>query len=46
MTNRVAIGLFLLILLLFGLAYVFFEDPHIFLGRKLIDLIQWIAFWR
>lgn len=46
MTNRAAIGLFLFLLLIFAVAAFVFDDPHIFIGRKLIELIQWVAFWR
>lgn len=47
MTNKIAIALALLIgsiiaadLLVFG------WNLHIFLGRKLIDLTEYLAFWR
>jgi len=47
MTNKIAIALALLILGLFALDhYVFQADIHIFLGRKLGELIEYLAFWR
>lgn len=46
MTNRAAIVVFILILVLFGIATLFLDNPLIFVGRKLIELIQWVAFWR
>lgn len=46
MTNRVAVGLFLVLCAAFGLAWLFVDQPHLFLGRKFIELVHWIAFWR
>ncbi|WP_371224522.1 hypothetical protein [Roseovarius sp. 2305UL8-3] len=47
MTNTLAIGLAALILLALGLDYMLFEWGNtVFLGRKLIELIEWLAFWR
>jgi hypothetical protein len=46
MTNGIAIGLALAIVALFAASAVMGWDLHIFLGRKLVDLIDWIAFWR
>ena len=46
MTNRAAIVVFILILILFGIAAFFVDNPLVFIGRKLIELIQWVAFWR
>lgn len=47
MTNTLALGLGTLILLGLGLDYSLFAwENTIFLGRKLIDLIEWMAFWR
>ena len=47
MTNRIALGLgtfivgaVLVDVLLFG------TDHLVFLGKKLVELIEWIAFWR
>ncbi len=47
MTNRIAIGLGLLIVLL--LAYDAVRQDWaatVFLGRKGMDFIEWLAFWR
>lgn len=47
MTNRIAIflGLFLLIVTVADI--MIYGDTHvIFLGKKLFELIEWIAFWR
>lgn len=47
MTNKIAISVALVILFIFALDYfVIGADIHIFLGRKLGDLIDYIAFWR
>lgn len=47
MTNRIAIVLVLLIAA--GLAYDVLRNDHggmVFLVRKLMDLIEYLAFWR
>ncbi len=45
MTNTLAIGLGALILLGLGVDYAVYEwDNTVFLGRKLVDLIEWLAF--
>ncbi|MFD0858339.1 hypothetical protein [Roseovarius aquimarinus] len=47
MTDRIALWLFALILLGLGLDYYFAGmDGLIFLGAKLGELIEWMAFWR
>ena len=47
MTNKIAIALGLLIIGIFCLDwFVFGWDLHVFLGRKLGELIEYIAFWR
>ncbi len=47
MTNSLAIWLVLIILAAFGVDYVLFDfSASIFLGRKGVDLLQWLAFWR
>jgi len=47
MTNKIALVLGLLIIGLFALDhYVIGADIHIFLARKLGDLIEYMAFWR
>ncbi|MBT3140688.1 MULTISPECIES: hypothetical protein [Roseobacteraceae] len=47
MTNQIAIGLGLFIVsaLIFDLMLV--GDEHVlFLGKKLFEFLQWLAFWR
>ncbi|MFV1492357.1 hypothetical protein VWX97_15490 [Phaeobacter sp. JH18-32] len=47
MTNRIA--LFLALLILAGLAvdlWLFGTAHMVFLGKRLFELIDWIAFWR
>jgi len=47
MTNSLALWLFGLILGFFLLdAFVLHWDFHVILMRRLIDLLNWIAFWR
>lgn len=47
MTNTLAIGLGAIILGLLALDYALYDWTYVtFLGRKLIDLIEWMAFWR
>ena len=47
MTNQIALGLGALILLFFGVDYLVYQwDLTVFLGRKLVELIEWMAFWR
>jgi hypothetical protein len=47
MTNRIAIVLGLIILGAIVLDVVLYGSEHvIFLGKKLAELIEWIAFWR
>jgi hypothetical protein len=47
MTNRIAIVLGLIILGVIVLDVVLYGSEHvIFLGKKLAELIEWIAFWR
>ena len=46
MTNSIAIGLGLAILAVVAANAVFGWDLHIFLGRKLVEVIEWMAFWR
>jgi len=47
MTNRLALVLGLVLLILLALD-AFFADwaNSIYLGRKLVDLIEYLAFWR
>lgn len=47
MTNQLAIILGLIILVALGLDYYYADWANtIFLGRKLNDLIEYLAFWR
>lgn len=46
MTNSIALGLGLLILGLIGLDLYAESGALLFLGRKFVDLIQYMAFWR
>ena len=47
MTNKIAIGLAILVFALFGIdAMAFDGELPVFLGKKLFALLDWIAFWR
>ncbi len=47
MTNLIAIILGLLLILAAAVDVMFYGTEHlIFLGKKLFELIEWIAFWR
>lgn len=47
MTNRIAIGLFAAIVAVFVVdAMAFDGELPIFLGKKMFDFLDWIAFWR
>ncbi|WP_187392946.1 hypothetical protein [Maritimibacter fusiformis] len=47
MTNRIALGLALIIIAVFALdAFAFGGGLPVFLGRKLYALLDWLAFWR
>ncbi len=47
MTNKIAIALGLLLLSVVLMDTLLFGwDLHIFLGRKLVELIEYLAFWR
>ncbi len=47
MTNKIAIVLGIIIaVILLADWFVFGWDLHIFLGRKLIELTEYLAFWR
>lgn len=47
MTNRIAIslGLFLVIAITADVM-IYGSDHMIFLGKKMFELIEWLAFWR
>ena len=47
MTNSLALGLGAIIFAALALDYTLFDWSNtVFLGRKLIELIEWLAFWR
>ena len=47
MTNRIAIVLGVLIVTLLAVDILLFSAQNtVFLGRKLLDMIEWLAFWR
>ncbi|KUJ86233.1 glyceraldehyde-3-phosphate dehydrogenase [Ruegeria marisrubri] len=47
MTNRIAIWLGVLILGAILLDYALFGTEHLlFLGKKLYEFLDWLAFWR
>ncbi len=46
MTNRIALGIGLAILAILALDWVFGLGVFVFLGRRLLDLINLIAVWR
>lgn len=47
MTNKIAIGLGLVILVLIAADWYFFDHAKLlFLLKKLADMIEWMAFWR
>ena len=47
MTNRIAIALALILIAAIVVDVVFYGTDHlIFLGKKMMELMEWIAFWR
>ena len=47
MTNKIAIGLGLFVFAAFAVdAYVFDGEMPVFLGKKIFEFLDWIAFWR
>ncbi|MEM7520449.1 MAG: hypothetical protein AAF307_05375 [Pseudomonadota bacterium] len=47
MTNRLALILgFLILALLVGDVLLFGTEHLLFLAKKIMDLIEWLAFWR
>ncbi|WP_172720949.1 hypothetical protein [Pseudooceanicola lipolyticus] len=47
MTNRIALVLALLILAALAIDLLVYGDRHlIFLGKKFLQFLEWIAFWR
>jgi len=47
MTNTIAIALGLFLITALTVDILFFGTGHVlFLGKKLFELIEWLAFWR
>ncbi len=47
MTDRIALWLGLVVLVLIGIDYALVGTLHfLFLGAKFVDLVDYIAFWR
>ena len=47
MTNKIAIALVLLVVAVFVAdAYLFEGTLPVFLGKKLFEFLEWLAFWR
>ena len=47
MTNPIAFWLAFLIAAIFAADYFYFDwDLHIVLGRYILRIIEWVAFWR
>jgi len=47
MTNKIAIGLALVVAAIFAIdAYAFEGTLPVFLGKKLFEFLDWLAFWR
>ncbi|MDJ0820522.1 MAG: hypothetical protein QNJ09_01770 [Paracoccaceae bacterium] len=47
MTNTIAIVLGLIIVAVIAVDYALFGSDHlIFLGKRMFELLDWIAFWR
>jgi hypothetical protein len=46
MTNRIAMGLFFLVLVAVAVDLALGLGGSLFLARKFLGLIEWIAFWR
>ena len=47
LTNRLALFIGLFLIAAVGVDVWLFGDEHmVFLGKKLFELIEWLAFWR
>ena len=46
MSNRAALVVFLLIVLVLGVVLATVEGSGVFLARKFADVVHWVAFWR
>lgn len=45
MTNRVAIGVLVALVACYVAATFVVDQPAVFLGKRFLDLIDWLAFW-
>ena len=47
MTTRIALVLALLLIIIGVIDVVLYGSEHmVFLGKRLLELLEWIAFWR
>ncbi|KQI68621.1 glyceraldehyde-3-phosphate dehydrogenase [Loktanella sp. 3ANDIMAR09] len=47
MTNAVAVGILIAIAAFFALDHFVLQwDAPLFVARKFVELLQWLAFWR
>ena len=47
MTNKIAVFLGLFLIALLGFDYLQYDSANaLFLSRKFVELIEWMAFWR
>ena len=47
MTNQIALALAILVIAFFGADYLILDGAmSLFLGKKLLELTEWLAFWR
>jgi hypothetical protein len=47
MTNPIALVLAILIVIALGVDLILFGSGHVvFLGKKLFQFLEWLAFWR
>lgn len=47
MTNSIVISLFVLIVAIFVMdAMLLHDDLPVIVGKRALDLIEWVAFWR
>jgi hypothetical protein len=47
MTNQVAVALGIIIVIALGVDGIMFDWANtVFVGRKFVDLVEWLAFWR
>ena len=47
MTNPIALGIFFSVVLAIGIDWMVFGTEHfLFLAKKGLELLEWLAFWR